>query len=384
MATHRGTRRRERSVAIDDLVLDAAVPVIRELGPDDLNLSAVARAAGLTTGAVYARYENRQELLLDVWDRRASAALLRLVDLAIDINAADQQAAGEAGSLLVRRDPTAMAGIALLIAAPRVEELEESLLPQVRAWFDDSDRGRQARQALMVVAYILGALAFDAAMGSSKRDWATPLALAARRPLPAPKVKPVTGETDALLEVLGVDTGDAVRDQILEAMAVVVARSGLKRATTSRVARAAGYQQSAVFSLWPNRAALVAEFTEVALAGMGRATAPAGAQAVARESGQATQGLARILGPSFQRTRRLRLEFVLAAMSDEAVAAVVSRSDDVAVGAMAGQDPSARALAQAVRAVVLGLVILEETVGGCAGVDLTAPISALLAAAQPA
>ena len=187
MATHRGTQRRKRSVAIDDLVLDAAVSVIRELGPDDLNLSAVARTAGLTTGAVYARYENRQELLVDVWIKRARAALRLLVDLAIDVNAGDADASAEASRILAGRDPVAMAGVSLLIAAPRVDELEESLLPEVRSWFDADPQTPGARGALVVVAYLLGAEAFDAAFGAPQRDWGTPLVGAARHPLPEPK-----------------------------------------------------------------------------------------------------------------------------------------------------------------------------------------------------
>jgi AcrR family transcriptional regulator len=380
--------RRAQSRAIDNKVLDAAVLVVKDLGPDELTFSAVARTAGLTTGAVYARFENRQELLLDVWEKRAAETVKRLTDLAILIARGEQGAAVEAATLLQAKDPRAMAGIALLIAAPRVEELEEALLPQVRSWFDEplGDRavdGGAVREALVIIAYLYGAIAFDAAINAPTRDWRSPLLLAAQHALPPPQHHLAGDEPDAMVDLLQVDTGDERRDQLLTSMATIVARSGLKRATTSRIARAAGFQQGAIFTIWANRTAMVEDFTQVALRGMSRSTAPAGAQAVAGQTQQASQGLARILGPAFKRTRRLRLEFVLAAMSDPTVATLVAQSDDTAVAAMAGQDPAGRAIAEAVRAVVLGLVILEETVGGCAGLDFTPPVTALLAAVQP-
>ena len=387
MATRRGTQRRKSSVAMDAVILDAAVGVVLESGPDDLNLSAVARTAGVTTGAVYSRYENRQELLLDVWDKRASDALRQLIFLAAQASRGDTRAATQAAALLAARDPGPLAGIALMIAAPRIEELDEALIPQVRSWFDpSSDSG--AWDALVVVAFLLGALAFDAASGSPQRDWGRPLLWASTQALPAPTPRGSTDidQDDQLLELLNFKTGDEVRDQLLESMALVVAKSGLKRATTSRIARSAGYQQSAVFDLWPTRAQLVAEFVGIALQGMVRSTSPLGAPALAGDAAAATEALTRVLGPAYQRFRRLRLETVLAAMADGVVAALIAQSDAAALTAMLGPqpDPAALGLAEAVRAVTLGCILLEETVGGIESLDFTGPVAALLGvAARP-
>jgi len=166
-------------------------------------------------------------------------------------------------------------------------------------------------------------------------------------------------------------------------MAAVVARSGLKRAITSRVARTAGFSQSAVFDIWPTRDDLVRDFSRTVLHGMVSSTSPLGSPAPAGDSIGASLGLASILGPSFRLLRRLRLEFALAAMSDQVVARVVRESDEEAVSALVQQsaDPRLRIVAESQRALVLGLVLLEETVGGCGSLDFTAPISALLASA---
>lgn len=386
MATRRGTERRKASVEMDAAVLDGAVAVIRDAGPDDLNLSAVARAAGVTTGAVYARYENRQELLLDVWEKRAAAQLRELIELVVQANDGDAQAAALAGTRLQARDPRPMVAVALMIAAVRVEELEEVLLPQVRAWFDPAAEGSAAREAIVLVAFLLGALAFDATLNAPPRDWSQPLLWASSQAVPPPHrvAQPDARQPDELLDLIPVDTGDLVRDQLLQSMAVIVAKSGLKRATTSRIARAVGYQQGVVFELWPTRADLVTEFIGLALKGMVRTTSPLGAAALAGDAAGASRALTRVLSPAYQRTRRLRLETVVAAMSDPHVAAIVAAQDSAAIAAMFGDrpDPLVLVLAEAIRAVTLGLVLLEETVGGLADLDFTAPVTTLLSAAR--
>jgi len=385
VATRRGTVRRRTSVILDEAVLDAAVAVVGEYGADDVNLSAVARTAGLTTGAVYSRYENRQEILVDVWQKRASDAIREVIDLGIRITQGDSAAASLAAELLQRRDRRAFAGLALLIAAPRVDELQESLLPEVRSWFDDGPEAKAARASLPMIGFLLGAIGFDAALSAPARDWDRPLAWGARGAIPPPiNTGRDPGESPDLLDdLIQVDTGDEVQDRLLRSMAAIVARSGLKRATTSRVARAAGYSQSAVFDTWPTRDDLVREFSRTVLHGMVSSTSPLGSPAPAGDSAGASLGLASILGPPFRLARRLRLEFALAAMSDQVVAEVVRESDEEAVSALVQHsvDPRLRILVESQRALVLGLVLLEETVGGCGPLDFTPPITALLTSA---
>lgn len=386
---HPVKRRRKTALELDRVIRRAAVTVIRDGGPDDLNLSAVARAAGATTGAVYARYENRQELLLDAWNGEAAAAVQQLIALGGRMSRGDAQAASIAAAQMQANDPALAAAIALMIVAPRIEELDEALLPQLRSWFDDSD---QSRAGLLCVALLLGAAAFDAAADAPKRSWDLPLQWAAQQGLPAPphagnpdSRKPQQPQDDDLLELVPVDTGDEIRDELLRSMALIVTKSGFTRATTSRIARAVGYPQSAVFELWPTRADLLTQFTTASLQAMVRTTSPLGAAALAGDAAGANQALARILSPAYRRTRRLRLETVLAAMSDRQVAGAVSASDAAALQVMqtmlgSQPAPGILALAEAVRATVLGLVLLEETVGGCADLDYSGPIGVLLSA----
>ena len=47
-------------------IIDAAIEVIREKGVKDTSTREIAKRAGLTTGAIYHHYTNREELLYDV------------------------------------------------------------------------------------------------------------------------------------------------------------------------------------------------------------------------------------------------------------------------------------------------------------------------------
>lgn len=385
MATRKGSRRRQRSLAIDAAVLTAATETVRQRGPDDLNISAVARAAGVTTGAVYSRYENAAELLVAVWGSRAGPALQRRLSDAAATATGDPAARRRTAAILAQRPQEVGVAIQLLTVARRIDELEEAILPDVRSWFAD-DPGM--RRAIVPMSFALGAAYFDAIVGSPHRDWVVPLEWAARAGAPEPLTSPPPSGTSDLPGLLGVDTGDPVRDRVLEAAAVIIGRSGLKRATTSRIARAAGYTQSVVFQIWGTRNEFMSEATAVILAGMARSAAPFGLAAMAGDAAGAAAGLREILGPTYLDARRLRLELVLAATTDELIARVVNPADTQAATVLAADESDEAAvalrLAEAVRAVVLGLSLLQETVGGMDELDLTEPIASLLSVAPGA
>ena len=69
------SRRRADAARNDDLLLDAALELLREKGPDRIAALDLARLAKLTTGAVYARYENNEEILVGLWQHRISGPM---------------------------------------------------------------------------------------------------------------------------------------------------------------------------------------------------------------------------------------------------------------------------------------------------------------------
>ena len=60
--------RSARALANDLAIREAAIQSILKSGVDRLSLRDVGQQAGLTHGATYARYEDVDELLVDLWN----------------------------------------------------------------------------------------------------------------------------------------------------------------------------------------------------------------------------------------------------------------------------------------------------------------------------
>lgn len=60
--------RQARSVATHDAILEAAHASIREHGPDEFTLADVVERAGLTTGAIYSRFKDKDALLFALYE----------------------------------------------------------------------------------------------------------------------------------------------------------------------------------------------------------------------------------------------------------------------------------------------------------------------------
>lgn len=369
-----GVTRQAKSAAIDEALLDAAVAVIRRDGPDDLNISEVARTAGVTNGAYYARYENAHELLLAVWQRRCAEPFMQIVSLAGRAATGSTQAAAELSRALSAADPRIDVAAVLLIAAPRIEELSESALPELRAWLARARAdGTVPDAALIPVGFAVGAVCFNAAVDAPSRDWS--LGVSLMGPIAAlPPVKAVG--TAAAWEPIPYElrTDDPTRKALLRGALDVIARSGLKRSSTSRMARAAGLPQAAFFSVWRTRAEAVHEIVTFALEGLTAGGRPFGSAFLEGDSDGAAAGLSRVLAPGAHDQRRIRLEIVLAGMYDADVSRLVHASDAETVQLLS---PDRLPYVEALRAVVLGLILLEECVGGMAEVDF-APVVRLL------
>ncbi|MFM8563641.1 MAG: TetR family transcriptional regulator [Acidimicrobiia bacterium] len=76
-------RRRSDAARNDELLLDVGVDLLREKGPDRLGALELARSAELTTGAVYSRYENTEEILVGLWQHRLLGAMRSFIETSI-------------------------------------------------------------------------------------------------------------------------------------------------------------------------------------------------------------------------------------------------------------------------------------------------------------
>ena len=84
-------RRRSDALRNDELILDAALELLRQKGPDRLSTLDVSRTAGLTTGAVYARYENNEEILVGLWEQRIAEPMRAFLQTSLGVLGSAEQ-----------------------------------------------------------------------------------------------------------------------------------------------------------------------------------------------------------------------------------------------------------------------------------------------------
>jgi acetoacetyl-CoA synthetase len=97
---------------ITDRLLTAAIEVFTERGIEKAGVALIARRAGLTTGAIYNRWEGKQELLLDALDVVLMQQIAQLLAAGPGASVAD--VLGSLGADLMHRE---FSGDALMLEA---------------------------------------------------------------------------------------------------------------------------------------------------------------------------------------------------------------------------------------------------------------------------
>ncbi|HZT66845.1 MAG TPA: TetR family transcriptional regulator [Acidimicrobiales bacterium] len=160
-------------------LLSAAAATFAERGYEGARVSEIARAAGLTTGAIYAHYETKADLLLEALRSHGGAAAAQLLsegsggsvlDLLARAGSALPRRGGQKATLLLeavtagRRDPRV--GKVLTATLARREELLAGLLRQAQER-GEVDRGLSPEALsrlitlIAVGALVAGALQLD-------------------------------------------------------------------------------------------------------------------------------------------------------------------------------------------------------------------------------
>lgn len=384
------TRRRAEAVRNDELFLDAGLELLRERGPDRMAALELARSAGLTTGAVYARYENPAEIMVGLWQQRISTPMRMFLENSLSalIDGSEEANATVIRALTNPSGPL-RPGVSILLASPRLPQLAEVAGPDLRAWADefglDTDHAGDRALRTTVFAAALGSLIVAATDSFNSEDWVFLRRWAdhtrhgpsiGRFPLPEPHPLPD----------VRVETGDPVRDALVNGAARVIANGGLELATTQRIARAADLSTSELFALYRTRSELFADVADRLLSNIFRqfrtfAPSPRGDSNSSWQERFLTERLGEfrwLLAPENEHPRLLRLEFYLAALHDEVIGDALRRVDrsvnDQVTNAVAmniGIDPHVvfRGV-RMLRAVGLGTVLLQEVLGNLGRLDL--------------
>jgi AcrR family transcriptional regulator len=340
----RTTRARsQRAVRNDRQLSKAALTELNLHGFDGLHMGAVANRAGLSSGAVYNRFENVAEMAVALWQEHLRDQALTMFDLMVDLG---HQTFGEPIhpdliSQTTDPSPTWRGALELLLVARRVEELFEVITEDLRNW--------ELRHGFVLekdpIRYSLGVASLSPMVGLSVLQMLQkPVNLANEQIFrihqgilesaweysEPPSTDAGAPEADFTMIV---STDDQVSDALINAAARVIATSGCVRSTVSRIARRAGYTTTAIYERYENKEALIMDTVRTALSHHLLITGQQNAEAVLDPGYRwlIPMTISQSLLPARSIRRRLRQELTLAGIHHPDIGAAVSEACTVSV-----------------------------------------------------
>jgi AcrR family transcriptional regulator len=378
-------RRSEAAQRNDERLLDAATAELVKVGVDHLAMSAVARRAGLTTGALYGRYESVTELSAAVWTSRVRERHHELLDIAVR-SLVDRDRSADIdrlhAELLQPSDETLLA-LELIATARRVDDLEEVVFRDVAEWMRGWRAGPRAtnRQRRAQVAYTLGAvwgIVLHEIPSEVRREWSfttRTVRWSFKRPY-AEVTDPFVPDTT---HAIAADTGNASHDALIDSVATSVARVGFERASATRIARRAGMTPGSIYSRYRTKDDLLRHAVETLLERRFQDDLAANRHTfIGSDVGTAT---AKVVGGYLSAERRewrlLRLEAQIAAIHRPDLSTALHRIQQAAIreyfDVLGARDDEERAaldeIAAFAQALPLGLAFLDLVTEGVPAID---------------
>ncbi|MFM7307136.1 MAG: TetR/AcrR family transcriptional regulator [Actinomycetota bacterium] len=256
--------RRKRTgtqVRNNEKLLDAMVADTDRYGLDDLRSARVSKAAGLTTGALYSRYENADEMLVGLWQHRVAERYLNFVRDAVRYVRSELPENDPVVHAVEEPTPLLRLGAEFCVVAPRNITVSEVITPAIVDLF--AELGLTAECDPLEGAKVM--IAASAATGTALRAIVTGTNPGWGAALRALRAAASRAERRSYTADLGdvapdpINTGNPVRDALLISAKRVVANVGFQRATVSRIARRASLTQSAIYQLWDDKESMLDE-----------------------------------------------------------------------------------------------------------------------------
>ena len=250
----------ERSTRNAAAVMKALTQEAIDRGLDGIATSSIAKRAGLTTGAVYSRYENNDEMLIALWESVVAPALAAHVRETIDaIISPSSQPSTELITQIEKPSRLLSLGAEFVVMAQRSEVVGEVVIAEVSKWLHDA--GLSPKSTSITRAGV--ALGASIAIGSILRSYVTGSnpgmrmivdgihnAYLAAKPTSKPRKtvapKPIRSAT-----------GSPLRDALIDATAEVMSKTGFTGATISRIARKSGVTSGSIYNFYPDKEALM-------------------------------------------------------------------------------------------------------------------------------
>lgn len=258
-------RRRQSVVRTDRAIFDALKDSLTNGGIDSLTAAGVARAAGVSVGAIYSRAESLPELLNMLWIDSVGNEFLEVLDAVVESSRAqDINGFGRVITSFDHRIRAASPAIEMAIASLFDDEMDEVVGSQIRDKFHDLIHARretahESASAMLVLSYFCGRALTRCRISRMPRpDEASMTVLQDFWSMPLVPIGTSSGTDITFLRDESIGTSTDIERAVIE----VVGSRGFRRATIARIARRAGVTPGAVLSKGESKIDLVKRATD--------------------------------------------------------------------------------------------------------------------------
>ena len=268
--------RSARSLANSAKVLNAVRKNAIKVGLDEISVGSVAKLCGLSTGSIYSRFEDTDEMAIALWEQVVKKPFKQRLRRDVDyLHTPDSAGLSIDDEATIKADfetPDELSklGVEFLVVAKRNNAIGEVVIPEVSQWFNEFGLnhanseidnaavalGLSASIGTALRAFALGSNSDWLAIAGGVRDAVT--AAGRATPLTRPPDLPLPG-------VFEIQTGNPVRDALITAVGQVVAKSGYARATISRIVRKSGLSNGSLYNLYENKEELTDDAMQMTL-----------------------------------------------------------------------------------------------------------------------
>jgi AcrR family transcriptional regulator len=253
-------KRTTRAINNDVAIREATIALILSVGVDRLAFRDIATSARLTHGALYARFEDVEELLVDLWSSCLEERAASLFDaVAQAVATPDSDSVAQVMDRVRRPTPDDIAMITVLWTSRRLvilhEEVESFLHDRLETMEPAISEVTHSRTLCLFSFVILALFAtYQSTLTTQDLDCFQSTILQALL-LPSDDVDTLNFAAPIVRELPYPESG--LREQLAYHTFVAVGRSGFSRATISRISRRARCSPGAIYKIYPSKEELI-------------------------------------------------------------------------------------------------------------------------------
>jgi AcrR family transcriptional regulator len=253
-------RRSARALNNDVAIRDAAIELILSEGIDAISFRDVGRVAGLTHGALYARFEDVEELLVDLWCEALCHEAVDLCENALGAaSSPSEETVRKLFDFIGEGTPARVATVHVLLTSRRFPILHEEVERFIHDYLEsnEADLSNAVRsRALVLISLVIIEVLTTSLFGSDREhsEFLMVVVLESLRVSPddVPSIELVE-PNDRLIPAPKND----LQSQLAYYTFGAVGKSGYTKATISRISRRANCSPGAIYKLYPSKEDLV-------------------------------------------------------------------------------------------------------------------------------